>query len=70
MSYKIVILNKYHVALWDEAEITSNTLKVTLMIVFCVIKHYFDHFKNVVRSNIMVCLILCIIVLLNAHQNP
>lgn len=70
MSYKIVILNKYHVALWDEAEITSNTLKVTLMIVFCGIKPNFDHFKNVVRSNIMVCLILCIIVLLNAHQNP
>lgn len=70
MSYKIVILNKYHVALWDEAEITSNTLKVTLMIVFCGIKPNFDHFKNVVRSNIMVCLILCIIVLFNAHQNP
>lgn len=70
MSYKIVILNKYHVALWDEAEITTNTLKVTLMIVFCGIKPNFDHFKNVVRSNIMVCLILCIIVLLNAHQNP
>lgn len=65
-----MILNKYHVALWDEAEITSNTLKVTLMIVFCGIKPNFDHFKNVVRSNIMVCLILCIIVLLNAHQNP
>lgn len=70
MSYKIVILNKYHVALWDEAEITSNTLKVILMIVFCGIKPNFDHFKNVVRSNIMVCLILCIIVLFNAHQNP
>lgn len=70
MSYKIVILNKYHVALWDEAEITSNTLKVTLMIVFCGIKPNFDHFKNVVRSNVMVCLILCIIVLFNAHQNP
>lgn len=70
MSYKIVILNKYHVALWDEAEITTNTLKVTLMIVFCGIKPNFDHFKNVVRSNIMVCLILCIIVLFNAHQNP
>lgn len=70
MSYKIVILNKYHVALWDEAEITTNTLKVTLMIVFCGIKPNFDHFKNVIRSNIMVCLILCIIVLLNAHQNP
>lgn len=70
MSYKIVILNKYHVALWDEAEITSNTLKVTLMIVFCGIKPNFDHFKNVIRSNIMVCLILCIIVLFNAHQNP
>lgn len=65
-----MILNKYHVALWDEAEITSNTLKVTLMIVFCGIKPNFDHFKNVIRSNIMVCLILCIIVLLNAHQNP
>lgn len=65
-----MILNKYHVALWDEAEITSNTLKVTLMIVFCGIKPNFDHFKNVVRSNIMVCLILCIIVLFNAHQNP
>lgn len=70
MSYKIVILNKYHVALWDEAEITTNTLKVTLMIVFCGIKPNFDHFKNVVRSNVMVCLILCIIVLFNAHQNP
>lgn len=70
MSYKIVILNKYHVALWDEAEITTNTLKVTLMIVFCGIKPNFDHFKNVIRSNIMVCLILCIIVLFNAHQNP
>lgn len=70
MSYKIVILNKYHVALWDEAEITSNTLKVILMIVFCGIKPNFDHFKNVIRSNIMVCLILCIIVLFNAHQNP
>lgn len=70
MSYKIVILNKYHVALWDEAEITSNTLKVILMIVFCGIKPNFDHFKNVVRSNVMVCLILCIIVLFNAHQNP
>lgn len=65
-----MILNKYHVALWDEAEITSNTLKVTLMIVFCGIKPNFDHFKNVVRSNVMVCLILCIIVLFNAHQNP
>lgn len=65
-----MILNKYHVALWDEAEITTNTLKVTLMIVFCGIKPNFDHFKNVVRSNIMVCLILCIIVLFNAHQNP
>lgn len=65
-----MILNKYHVALWDEAEITSNTLKVTLMIVFCGIKPNFDHFKNVIRSDIMVCLILCIIVLLNAHQNP
>lgn len=65
-----MILNKYHVALWDEAEITSNTLKVTLMIVFCGIKPNFDHFKNVVRSDIMVCLNLCIIVLLNAHQNP
>lgn len=65
-----MILNKYHVALWDEAEITTNTLKVTLMIVFCGIKPNFDHFKNVIRSNIMVCLILCIIVLLNAHQNP
>lgn len=65
-----MILNKYHVALWDEAEITTNTLKVTLMIVFCGIKPNFDHFKNVVRSNVMVCLILCIIVLFNAHQNP
>lgn len=65
-----MILNKYHVALWDEAEITTNTLKVTLMIVFCGIKPNFDHFKNVIRSNIMVCLILCIIVLFNAHQNP
>lgn len=65
-----MILNKYHVALWDEAEITSNTLKVILMIVFCGIKPNFDHFKNVIRSNIMVCLILCIIVLFNAHQNP
>lgn len=65
-----MILSKYHVALWDEAGITTNTLKVILMIVFCEIKHHFDHFKDVVRSNIMVCFILCIIVLLNAHQNP